>query len=425
VSEVSTHNFATEPVGDGFDPVSAPNPFREDFPILERTVHGKPLVYLDNAATTQKPRTVIEAVERFYSHECANVHRGLHLLSAEATIGFEDVREKVRKFIGAPSVDEIVFTSGTSAAINLVAHSFGRRFVREGDEILITEMEHHSNIVPWQLLCEHSGAKLRVVPINDDGELELDQYEKLLGPRTRIVAVTHTSNALGTRNPLSRIIDAAHAIGVPVLVDAAQAMAHEVVDVSASGCDFLAFSGHKMFGPTGVGVLYGRYELLEAMPPFLGGGEMIEKVSFEGTTFKTPPSRFEPGTPDIAGVIGLGAAVDYLTGVGLDRIERHDADLLAYAHDRLGEVPGLRMIGTAKDRSSILSFNLDKIHSHDVGQWLDGDGVAVRAGHHCAQPVMDRFGVTSTVRASLACYNNREDVDALVRALLKTIEVMS
>jgi len=421
---VSTHNFAREPVDNGLDPEFSTNPFRKDFPILERKIHGQPLVYLDNAATTQKPRVVIEAVERYYARECANVHRGLHLLSAEATVAFEGSREKVRQFIHAPSVDEIVFTSGTSAAINLVAHSFGRRFVREGDEVLITEMEHHSNIVPWQLLCERSGAKLRVVPINDEGELELDQYETMLGPRTRIVAVTHTSNALGTRNPLSRMIESAHAIGVPVLVDAAQAMAHEIVDVSASGCDFLAFSGHKMFGPTGVGVLYGRYDLLEAMPPFLGGGEMIERVSFDGTTFKAPPQRFEAGTPDIAGVIGLGAAIDYLTGAGLDRIARHDADLLAYANERLGEVPGLRMIGTAEDKSSILSFDLDKVHSHDVGQWLDGDGVAVRAGHHCAQPVMDRFGVSSTVRASLACYNNREDVDALVRALLKTIEVM-
>jgi cysteine desulfurase/selenocysteine lyase len=422
---VSTHNFAARPIGNGPGPDSSPNPFRKDFPVLERSIHGKPLVYLDNAATTQKPRQVIEAVERYYARDCANVHRGLHLLSAEATVAFEGVRDKVRRFINAPSISEIVFTSGTSMAINLVAHSFGRRFVGEGDDVVITEMEHHSNIVPWQLLCERSGANLRVVPINDDGELELDRYEQLLGPRTRIVAVTHTSNALGTRNPLSRIIESAHAVGAMVLVDAAQAMAHEIVDVSKLGCDFLAFSGHKMLGPTGVGVLYGRYDLLEAMPPFLGGGEMIERVSFEGTTYKAPPSRFEAGTPDIAGVIGLGAAVDYLTRAGLDRITRHDTELLAYATARLSEVPGLRMVGTAKDKSSILSFNLAQVHSHDVGQWLDGDGVAVRAGHHCAQPVMDRFGVSSTVRASLACYNTREDVDTLVLALLKTIEVMS
>ena len=302
---MSTHNFAARPIGNGPAPDSSPNPFRQDFPVLERSIHGKPLVYLDNAATTQKPRQVIEAVQRYYARDCANVHRGLHLLSAEATVAFEGARDKVRRFINAPSISEIVFTSGTSMAINLVAYSYGRRFVREGDDVVITEMEHHSNIVPWQLLCERSGANLRVVPINDDGELELDRYEQLLGPRTRIVAVTHTSNALGTRNPLSRIIESAHAVGAMVLVDAAQAMAHEIVDVSKLGCDFLAFSGHKMLGPTGVGVLYGRYDLLEAMPPFLGGGEMIERVTFEGTTYKAPPSRFEAGTPDIAGVIGL------------------------------------------------------------------------------------------------------------------------
>jgi cysteine desulfurase/selenocysteine lyase len=424
VSEVSTHNIAAEPIGGGFGAEEAPNPYRRDFPILERTVHDKPLVYLDNAATTQKPRTVIETVERFYSWQCANVHRGLHELSAEATVAFEGVREKVRHLINARSADEIVFTSGTTTAINLVAYSYGNRFVGPGDEVLVTEMEHHSNIVPWQLLCERREAVLRYVPINDDGELELDRLDDLISPRTKIVAVTHTSNALGTRNPLRRIVEAAHAVGAPVLVDAAQAMAHEVVDVAAIGCDFLAFSGHKMFGPTGVGVLYGRSELLESMPPFIGGGEMIERVSFEGTTFKAPPQRFEAGTPDIAGVIGLGAAIDYLNRAGLDRIARHDADLLVYGQSRLAEVPGLRMIGTARDKSSILSFNLGRIHSHDVGQWLDGDGVAVRAGHHCAQPVMDRFDVPSTVRASLACYNTREDVDALVHALHKTIEVM-
>jgi cysteine desulfurase/selenocysteine lyase len=285
-------------------------------------------------------------------------------------------------------------------------------------------MEHHSNIVPWQLLCERTGARLRVVPVDDAGELMLEEYRRLLGPRTRMAAVTHTSNALGTRNPLETIVGEAHARGVPVLVDAAQAMAHGRVDVERLGCDFLAFSGHKMFGPTGVGVLWGRRELLERMPPFLGGGEMIETVRFSGTTFKDPPQRFEAGTPDIAGVIGLGAAVDYLEGAGLDRIARHDAELLAYAVERLAEVPGLERIGTTPNRASIVSFNLHGIHSHDVAQWLDGEGVAVRAGHHCAQPVMERFGVSSTVRASLACYNTREDVDALVRALFKTIEVM-
>jgi len=421
---VSSRNSAAESVGKRLGPEASGSPYRKDFPILDRTVHGKPLVYLDSAATTQKPRTVVEAVERFYARECANVHRGLHLLSADATEAFESARESVARFVGAASPNEIVFTSGTTASINLVAHSFGRTHVREGDEVLITQMEHHSNIVPWQLLCESTGATLRVVPINDDGELVLEEYEKLLGPRTRIVAVTHTSNALGTRNPLSRMIAAAHALEVPVLVDGAQAMAHEPVDVAAMDCDFFAFSGHKMFGPTGIGVLYGKYDLLDSMPPFLGGGEMIETVRFGGTTFKEPPHRFEAGTPDIAGVIGLDAAVDYLNSAGLARIAAHDRELLDYATRRLLEVPGLRLMGTAADKSAILSFNLGRIHSHDVGQWLDGDGVAVRAGHHCAQPVMERFGVPSTVRASLACYNTRDDVDALVRALEKTNEVM-
>jgi len=411
-------------VASGATPGTPSNPFRGDFPVLERKVHGVPLVYLDSAATTQKPRAVIEAIRSFYARRNANVHRGLHTLSAEATREFEEVRRKVGRFIGAASDREVVFTGGTTAAINLVAHSFGQRFVRAGDEVLITQMEHHSNLVPWQLLCERSGARLRVVPIDDAGELMLDEYRRLLGPRTRIVAVTHTSNALGTRNPLDTIVGEARARGVPVLVDAAQAMAHGRLDVQRLGCDFAAFSGHKMFGPTGIGVLWGRYELLEQMPPFLGGGEMIEKVRFSGTTYKLPPDRFEAGTPDISGVVGLGAAVDYLEAAGLDRIASHDAELLAYASDRLAEVPGLVRIGTARDRASILSFNLEGIHSHDVAQWLDGEGVAVRAGHHCAQPIMERFGVSSTVRASLACYNTREDIDVLVRALLKTIEVM-
>jgi cysteine desulfurase/selenocysteine lyase len=400
------------------------NPYRSDFPILEQRVNGHPLVYLDNAATTQKPREVIDALSRFYESQCANVHRGLHRLSAMATDAFEQTRESVRRFIGARSVDEIVFTSGTTTAINLVAHSFGQSFVNAGDEIVVTEMEHHSNIVPWQLLCRRSGARLRVVPINDAGELDLEAFARMLGKRTRLVAVTHTSNALGTRNPLQRIVRMAHDAKAVVLVDAAQAVAHEPLDVRALDCDLLAFSAHKMFGPTGVGVLYGRYDLLDRLPPFLGGGEMIEKVRFEETTFKAPPQRFEAGTPNIAGVIGLGAAVAYLERAGLDRIASHDDALLEYATARLSEIPGLTLIGTARDKSSIVSFNLDRIHSHDVGQWLDAEGVAVRAGHHCAQPVMQHYGVPSTVRASLACYNTRGDVDALVRALTKTIEVM-
>jgi cysteine desulfurase/selenocysteine lyase len=345
-------------------------------------------------------------------------------LSAEATEAFEAVREKVRRFVGAASTDEIVFTSGTTGAINLVAHSFGGRFVRPGDEVLITEMEHHSNIIPWQLLCERSDARLRVVPFDDEGRLRLDEFEKLLGPRTRIVSVAHTSNSLGTRNPIERIVEAAHAVGAVVMVDAAQAMVHEPIDVSRLGCDLLAFSSHKMFGPTGVGALYGRYDLLEQMPPFLGGGEMIELVHFDRSTYKAPPHRFEAGTPNIAGTIGLGAAIDYLEQAGLETIARHDAALLEYATQRLQELPGLRLIGTAPEKSGILSFNLDTVHSHDVGQWLDGFGVAVRAGHHCAQPVMQHFGVPSTVRASLVCYNTRQDVDRLVQGLLKTLEVM-
>jgi cysteine desulfurase/selenocysteine lyase len=419
---VSRGDIAVE---SGIAPDSRSNPFRGDFPLLlERTVHGAPLVYLDSAATTQKPRVVLEALQSFYALRCANVHRGLYTLSAEATRDFEEVREKFARFIGAASSREIVFTSGTTGAINLVASSFGERFVAAGDEVLVTAMEHHSNIVPWQLLCERRGARLRVAPIDDEGELDLEAYRRLLGPRTRIVAVTHTSNALGTSNPIDVLARDAHAVGAVVLVDAAQALCHEAVDVRRLDCDFLACSAHKMFGPTGVGVLWGRYELLESMPPFLGGGEMIESVRFEGTTYKHPPQRFEAGTPDIAGVIGLGAALDYLTGAGLERIARHDRELAAHAADRLAEVPGLRRIGGARRTSTILSFNLDGIHAHDVAQWLDGHGVAVRAGHHCAQPVMERFGVSSTVRASLACYNTHEDVDALVRALHATIAGM-
>jgi len=401
-----------------------PHKLREDFPILGRRVHSKPLVYLDNAASTQKPRLVIDAVARYYSAHYSNVHRGLHKLSAESTEAFEAARGKIQRFVGARDRNEIVFTSGTTASINLVAHSFGQRFVGAGDEILITEMEHHSNIVPWRLLCERTGARLRFVPLDDSGELILEKYDELLGPRTKLVAVTHTSNALGTRNPLEHIVRLAHDRGVPVLVDGAQAMAHEKVDLSALGCDFFAFSGHKMFGPTGVGVLYGRSELLEQMPPFLGGGEMIRAVTLEKTTYKDPPYRFEAGTPDIAGAIGLGFAVDYLESVGMDRIAAHDDELLDYATRRLVEIPRLRLIGTARDKSSIVSFVLHEIHPHDVGTVIDLEGVAVRAGHHCAQPVMERFEVSSTVRASLACYNTREDVDALVAGIHRVIEVL-
>jgi cysteine desulfurase/selenocysteine lyase len=397
---------------------------REEFPILRSTVRGKPLVYLDNAATTQKPRPVIEAVHRFYSEDCSNVHRGVHRLSERATLAFEGAREKVRRFIGAAEPSEIVFTSGTTGAINLVARSFGSRFVGRDDEILISHLEHHSNIVPWQLVCEQAGARLRVVPVNDDGELILDAFDDLLGDRTRLVCVTHTSNAVGTRVPLERIIDRARARGVPVLVDGAQAMAHGKVDVRKLDCDFFAFSGHKMFGPTGIGVLYGKAEKLEHMPPFLSGGEMIRNVTFEKTTFKEPPYRFEAGTPDIAGAIGLGAAVDWLERVDIERVAAHDRELLGYATERLREIPRVRLTSASPRRSSILSFVVEGLHAHDVGTALDIEGVAVRAGHHCAQPLMERFGVPATVRASLACYNTREEIDRMAAALRKAIEVL-
>jgi cysteine desulfurase/selenocysteine lyase len=397
---------------------------RRDFPILARRVHGKPLVYLDSAASTQKPRQVIQAVDHFYRSNYANVHRGIYRLSSISTAAFEGTRDKLRRLVGARDRREIVFTSGTTGAINLVAHSWGDSNVGPGDEIVVTQMEHHSNIVPWQLLCERAGARLRVAPIDDDGRLMLDEFERLLGDRTKLVAVAHTSNALGTRNPVRRIVESAHAVGAVVVVDGAQAAAHDRLDAQADGYDFLAMSGHKMLGPTGVGALYGRAELLERMPPFMGGGEMIHTVSFEGTTYKDPPYRFEAGTPDIAGVIGLGSAIDYLNSVGLEPIERHEHELLEYATARLTEIPGVRLIGTAADKGAILSFIIDGIHPHDAATALDLDGVAVRAGHHCAQPVMERFGVPATLRASLACYSNRQDIDALVSGLRRAIEVL-
>ncbi len=397
---------------------------RRDFPILTRQVHGKPLVYLDNAASTQKPQSVIDAVSRFYSERCSNVHRGLHELSSLATEDFEAARVKVQHFIGAAESREIIFTRGTTEAINLVARSFGEQRVGPDDEIVISEMEHHSNIVPWQLLCERTGARLQVIPIDDDGDLILDRLESLLSPRTRLVSLAHTSNALGTRNPVERIIEQVHARGIPVLLDGAQAVPHEPVDVQALDCDFFAFSGHKMFGATGTGVLYGKFELLQSMPPYQGGGEMIEQVRFDGSTFKQPPHRFEAGTPDIAGVIGIGAAVEYLEAIGIERIAAWEKELLAYGTEQLQAIPRVRLIGTAKRKASILGFVIDGIHSHDVGTALDLEGVAVRAGHHCAQPVMDHFGLPATVRASLALYNNRSDIDGLVAAIHKAIEVL-
>jgi cysteine desulfurase/selenocysteine lyase len=397
---------------------------RGDFPILRSTVRGKPLVYLDNAASTQKPRTVIEAVERYYTAECSNVHRGLHRLSERATQSFEAARDKIQRFVGAADRREIVFTSGTTGAINLVAHAFGSCFVGRDDEIVISHLEHHSNIVPWQLLCERVGAKLRVAPINDQGELIPEAFDSLLNDRTRLVCVTHTSNALGTRLPVEWIIELAHERDVPVLLDGAQAVAHAKVDVQALDCEFFAFSGHKMFGPTGVGVLYGKADWLERLPPFLGGGEMIHTVTFEKTTFKEPPQRFEAGTPDIAGAIGLGAAADYLQSVGMERIAAHERDLIRYALERLREIPRVRLIGASPHRASIVSFTVDGLHPHDLGTALDFEGVAVRAGHHCAQPLMERFNVPATVRASMACYNTREEIDVLAMAVGKAIEVL-
>lgn len=390
---------------------------REDFPILGRRVRGKPLVYLDNAATTQKPRPVIEAVSRFYSSDNANIHRGVHHLSERATEAYEGVRERVARFFNAPSARQIIFTRGTTEAINLVAQSFGRMTLRPGDEILITGMEHHSNIVPWQLAAEATGALLKAAPITDAGELDLDAFDRLLGDRTRLVALVHLSNALGTINPVRELVARAHARGVPVLVDGAQSAAHLRVDFQALDCDFFACSGHKMYGPTGVGVLYGREELLERMGPWQGGGDMIANVTIERSTWAPVPAKFEAGTPMIAEVIGLGAALDYLEDVGRDAIAAWEDQLLAYATARVGEVPGVRLVGTAPQKASVLSFVVDGIHPHDVGAVLDDDGVAIRTGHHCAQPVMQRFGLPATARASFAFYNTRAEVDSLCHGL--------
>ncbi|MHC4696631.1 MAG: SufS family cysteine desulfurase [Planctomycetota bacterium] len=396
---------------------------RKDFPILQQRINGKPLVYMDNAATSQKPRAVIDALKRYYETDNANIHRGVHALSVRATEGYEQARVKVRDFIGAAASEEIIFVRGATEAINLVAQTHGRLAIHEGDEIVITWMEHHSNIVPWQILCQQTGAVLRVVPINDNGELLLDEYVKLLGPRTKIVAVTHVSNALGTINPLREMIETAHARGIPVLVDGAQAVPHMKVNVQELDCDFYAFSSHKMFGPTGVGVLYGKRELLESLPPYQGGGEMIKYVSFEGTSYNDLPHRFEAGTPNIAGVIGLGAAIDYLCGVGLDNIAAYERGLLDYATQGLSAIPGMRLIGTAKDKAAVVSFVVEPVHAHDVGTILDQAGVAVRTGHHCSQPVMQRFGVPATTRASLAFYNSKEEIDTLLAAVRQVVKV--
>lgn len=390
---------------------------REDFPILSHRVRGKKLVYLDNAATSQKPRPVIDAVTRFYSAENANIHRGVHYLSERATVAYDAVRERVARFLNAASPSEIVFTRGTTEGINLVAQSWARTALGPGDEILITEMEHHSNIVPWQLVAAQTGAVVRAVPITDAGELDLDAVDRLLTDRTRLLAVVHLSNALGTVNPVRALVERARARGVVTLVDGAQSAPHLPVDVQALGCDFYAFSGHKVFGPTGVGVLYGRAALLERMPPWQGGGDMIETVTIERSTWAMPPARFEAGTPMIAEVIGLGAALAYVETVGRGAIGTWEEELLAYATERVGALDGIRLIGTARDKASVLSFVVEGVHPHDVGAVLDDEGIAIRAGHHCAQPVMRRFGVAATARASFAFYNTRDEVDALVRGL--------
>ncbi len=397
---------------------------RGDFPVLHQKVHGKPLVYLDNAATTQKPLAVIEAIDHYYRHDNSNIHRGVHTLSERATEAYEKVRLAAQKFLNAADSKEIIFVRGTTEAINLVAQTYGRKNVGSGDEILITALEHHSNIVPWQLLCEEKGAKLRVAPINDRGELLLEELEKLLSPKTKIVAVGHLSNALGTINPVGEIVRMAHARNIPVLVDGAQAAPRMKVDLQALDCDFYAVSGHKMYGPTGIGVLYGKARLLEAMPPYQGGGDMIASVTFEKTVYNRLPYKFEAGTPNIADTIGLGAAIEYLNELGLDEIEKHEAELLAYATRKVEAIPGVRIVGTAKEKAGVLSFVMEDIHPHDIGTILDSEGIAVRTGHHCAQPVMQRFNIPATARASFGLYNTREEVDALVAGIHKVREVM-
>ncbi|HOW36190.1 MAG TPA: cysteine desulfurase [Candidatus Omnitrophota bacterium] len=401
------------------------NAIRKDFPTLSVSVRGKPLVYLDNAATTLKPKSVIRALNRYYKDECSNVHRGVHYLSEKATAEYERAREKISHFINARLSSEIIFTRGTTDAINIVAQSYGRTFLKAGDEILISHMEHHSNIVPWQILCEEKGCVLKVAPVNDAGELILDEFKKLVNPKTRFISIVYVSNSLGTINPIKEIIDFAHAHKIPVLVDAAQAVGHRAIDVRGLDCDFLAFSGHKLFGPTGVGVLYGKEDLLNAMPPAQGGGDMIATVTFEKTTYNVLPYKFEAGTPPIAGVIGLGAAVDYVRSIGFENIGTHEKELLEYGTRALKAIPGLRLIGTAQHKASILSFVLDKIHPHDLGTLVDEQGVAIRTGHHCTMPLMARFNVPATARASLAFYNTKKEIDSLVAAIYKAKKVFT
>jgi cysteine desulfurase/selenocysteine lyase len=398
---------------------------RADFPVLQQTVNGKPLVYLDNSASSQVPQVVIDRGSIYLEQEHSNIHRGVHYLSHKATTAYEGAREKVKRFINARDVRECIFVRGATEGINLVMHGYGRKFIGAGDEIIISAMEHHANIVPWQMLCEEKGARLRVIPMNDAGELLLDEYDGLLNERTKLVAVLHVSNALGTINPVKEMIAQAHKYGVPVLIDGAQAAPHMPVDVQDLDCDFYAFSGHKMYAPTGSGIVYGKLELLEKMNPFQGGGDMIKTVTFEKTTYADPPNRFEAGTPAIASQIGLGAAIDYLNSIGRERAAAYEAELLRYATERVSGIEGVRIIGTAKNKASVLSFVIDDIHPHDIGTILDQEGIAVRAGHHCAQPVMQRFNVPATARASFSFYNTREEIDVLARTIEHVIEIFS
>jgi cysteine desulfurase/selenocysteine lyase len=413
-------NAVPQPTPSAFDPQR----YRADFPLLARQVHGKPLIYFDNANTGQKPRTVIDAVDRYYREYNANVARAVHTLGEEATTAYEATRDKVAKFINAASRDEIVFTSGTTQAINTVAYSFAQQRLKAGDEILITTMEHHANIVPWQLLCERAGAKLKVAPITPAGELIVDRFVELLTPAVKLAAVVHVSNVLGTINPVRELGRACRARGIPLLVDGSQAAPHLPIDVQTLGCDFYTLTGHKLFGPTGTGVLWARQEWLEAMPPFFGGGEMIRMVTFEKTTFADPPHKFEAGTPNIAGFIGLGAALDYVNAVGRENIAAYEHDLLVYATAAMKAVPGLRLFGEAKDKVAVLSFLIDGIHAHDLATLLDHEGVAVRSGHHCAHPLMQFFGVPATARASLAFYNTRDEVDRFVEAIARVRKLL-
>ncbi len=401
------------------------NKIREDFPILKKRIHGQPLVYLDNAATTQKPYHVINKMNSYYKGMNANIHRGVHALSQEATEAFENSRIIVKKFINALGKNEIIFTRGTTESINLVASTYGRSNIKAEDEIIISHMEHHSNIVPWQLLCKEKNAKLRVIPVNDSGELMFEEFEKMINSKTKFVSIVYASNSLGTVNPVKKIIDLAHLHNVPVMLDAAQAVNHLPIDVQELDCDFLAFSGHKIYGPTGIGILYGKVNHLDAMPPYMGGGDMISKVTFEETTYNELPHKFEAGTPNISGAIGLGAAIEYVNKIGLESVAQHENELLLYATEAVSDLKGIKIIGTAKEKIGVLSFHFENVHPHDVGTFLDFEGVAIRTGHHCTQPLMERFDIPATSRASFAMYNTKGEVDTLVSGLKKILEVFS